>query len=155
GNPPQAVQCPVGLATGAALFRLPAGGQNGPTTPTSTQVTARIALGRRKTTFSTPPPAPPTWPSALAGVCQVELPDERARSLFDAAVRSLVLHSPGEVYPGPYTYKRFWFRDAAFILEGMLAVNLFARVRRCLDLFPRRQDRSGYFRSQEGEWDSN
>jgi len=29
-----------------------------------------------------------------------------------------VLHSPCEVYPGPYTYKRFWFRDAAFIIHS-------------------------------------
>jgi hypothetical protein len=28
-------------------------------------------------------------------------------------------------------------------------------VKRCLDLFPRGQTAQGYFRSQEGEWDSN
>src|SRR5262249_11411673 len=63
--------------------------------------------------------------------------------------------APGEVYPGPYTYKRFWFRDAAFILDALLAANLVGRARRCVERFPGRQDRHGYFRSQEGEWDSN
>jgi hypothetical protein len=77
------------------------------------------------------------------------------RFLFDAAVRYLVLHAPGEVYPGPYTYKRFWFRDAAFLLDGLLAAGCLARVRRALYRFPARQTWSGYFRSQEGEWDSN
>src|SRR5262249_60296785 len=74
---------------------------------------------------------------------------------FDAAVRSLVLHSPGDVYSGPFTYKRFWFRDAAFILDALLAVGLADRAGRCIAGFPSRQDGRGYFRSQEGEWDSN
>jgi hypothetical protein len=75
--------------------------------------------------------------------------------LFDAAVYSLVLHSPGEVYPGPYTYKRFWFRDASFILHALLCLGLSDRVERVLDTFPRRQSSTGLYLSQEGEWDSN
>jgi len=70
-------------------------------------------------------------------------------------VRTLILHGPGDVYAGPYTYKRFWFRDAAFILHAMLCAGLTQRAERALDRFPIRQTASGYFRSQEGEWDSN
>ena len=68
---------------------------------------------------------------------------------------SLVLHSPDDVYPGPYTYKRFWFRDAAFIIHALLCVGLTDRAERALARFPERQTALGYFRSQEGEWDSN
>jgi hypothetical protein len=59
------------------------------------------------------------------------------------------------VYPGPYTYKRFWFRDAAFIIHGLLVSGLIQRAERALDRFPYQQDSNGYFCSQEGEWDSN
>ena len=70
-------------------------------------------------------------------------------------MRSLVLHSPAEIYPGPFTYKRFWFRDAVFALHAMLAAGLLSRVGRLLDSFPDRQSVTGFFHSQEGEWDSN
>jgi hypothetical protein len=66
-----------------------------------------------------------------------------------------VLHSPDEVYPGPYTYKRFWFRDAAFILNVLLSLGGAERTRRVLKHFAPRQRHDGYFLSQEGEWDSN
>ena len=67
----------------------------------------------------------------------------------------MILHSPKEVYPGPFIYRRFWFRDAAFILYALLCVGLKERVRRALDCFRSRQTAQGYFLSQEGEWDSN
>ena len=87
--------------------------------------------------------------------CKLETPDQRVNFLFDAAVRNIILHAPGEVYPGPYTYKRFWFRDAAFILHALLVTNQIERVRRAIDRFPQLQTSLGYFHSQDGEWDSN
>jgi hypothetical protein len=86
---------------------------------------------------------------------RLRIPDEKMQRLYDAAVRSLILHSPDEAYSGPYTDRRFWFRDAAFLCEAMLGVGLHDRVRRVIEHFPARQDMRGYFRSQEGEWDSN
>jgi len=77
------------------------------------------------------------------------------QQLYDLAVANLVLHSPDEVYPGPYTYKRFWFRDAAFMLNALLTLGGVERTRRALEAFAGRQRRDGYFLSQEGEWDSN
>jgi hypothetical protein len=70
-------------------------------------------------------------------------------------VRTLVLLSADEVVPGPYTYRRFWFRDACLMMNALLGVGLVDRCRRALVTFPGRQLRNGYFRSQEGEWDSN
>jgi hypothetical protein len=97
----------------------------------------------------------PSWTEALRGAAAARLPDARLQFLYDAALRTLVLHSPGEVYPGPYTYKRFWFRDAAFILHALLCAGFTDRVERVLDTFPSRQKASGFFHSQEGEWDAN
>jgi hypothetical protein len=152
GDERQQVTCDVGMATAAALYAL------SPNTPRSVEfhvplVTDSDGKGRKETFAA--PRAPGRWSEALDGACRSVLPDERWQFLFDAALRTLVLHSPGDVYPGPYTYKRFWFRDAAFILHGLLCMGMKDRAERVLDSFSARQTRSGYFLSQEGEWDSN
>ncbi|MEW6039225.1 MAG: hypothetical protein AB1648_13385 [Pseudomonadota bacterium] len=135
-------ECEVGMATAAALFRLePA---------RSRSITVRVPLAR--------PEAGPdgaAWAQSLEGACALRIPDEHCRFLYDAALRTLVLHSHDEVYPGPYTYKRFWFRDAAFILHALACAGLSGRVERVLNGFPARQTAGGYFHSQDGEWDSN
>ncbi|MGE0610177.1 MAG: hypothetical protein AB7O62_24005 [Pirellulales bacterium] len=145
----QNVQCDVGLATAAVMFKVVPGEPR--------TITVRIPLAEPASVLPSPPPAESTadWPSSLAGHCQLQVPDERIQFLYDAAIRTLVLHSPGDIYPGPYTYKRFWFRDAVFIMHALLNVGLADRVKRTLDGFAARQTRAGYFLSQEGEWDSN
>lgn len=137
------IRCHVGMATAAALFRIEAGGE--------TRVSASIPLPRSRDS-SLPDDA---WKTLRESACKLDCPDPRYQFLFDAAVTSLILHSPGDVYPGPYTYKRFWFRDAAFIIHALLCVGLNDRAARALERFPARQTRFGYFRSQEGEWDAN
>ena len=142
----QGVRCRVGMATAAAMFELPADQMR--------SVEASVPLepqGRRRVR----PSRRPTWDEALRGSAQLRVPEPRFQFLYEAAVRSLILHTPGVVYAGPYTYNRFWFRDAAFILHALLCVGLADRVERALGQFPSRQRRSGYFHSQDGEWDSN
>lgn len=148
-TPEEKVECDVGLCTAAALFELQPGAPR--------SVALRIPLSPDKSNLRAMEPAKevPSWPQVLNGHCQLRVPDERIQSLYDTAVRTLILHSPGEVYPGPYTYKRFWFRDAVFILHALLNLGFSTRVKRALDRFPSRQNRAGYFLSQEGEWDSN
>ena len=140
----QSGECEVGMVTAAALFRLP---------KDATRVIdvaiplVKTAAGNRQTL--------PSWQTALKPQCQLQCPDKQFQFLYNAAVRSLILMSPDDVYPGPYTYKRFWFRDAAFIIYGLLCTGFEERARRALRRFPERQDKHGYFCSQEGEWDSN
>ncbi len=135
-------RCEVGMATAAAMYRLRSGQER--------TITAEIPLAERCSGR-----ALPSWQQALAGHCRLDVPDHRVRFLYNAAIRTLVLHSPGDVWPGPSTYRRFWFRDAAFIIHALLCVGLLTRARRALDRFPGRQTGRGYFLSQEGEWDSN
>ncbi|MEQ8968131.1 MAG: hypothetical protein RID91_20105 [Azospirillaceae bacterium] len=137
-------RCDVGLATAAALFRLEGGRR---------RVTVTVPLAGGAADDATRLPG--TWSDALDGAARLSVPDARMRALYDAAIQTLVLHTPGDVYPGPFTYKRFWFRDAAFILNALLAVGFDARAERVLDRFPERQTVAGYFKSQDGEWDSN
>jgi hypothetical protein len=140
-------RCRTGLATAAALYRMDG---------KPVEVTARVPLSCQR-----PPDSPhrperiESWQHALAGACRLSVPDDRIQYLYDAAMRTMVLLSPADVYPGPFTYKRFWFRDAALMLHAMLMVNLPGRAERALRGFAPRQRVDGYFHSQEGEWDSN
>ncbi|MDT3706354.1 MAG: hypothetical protein ROZ09_05965 [Thiobacillus sp.] len=135
--------CDVGMVTAAALFPVRAGE---PAT-----VTASIPLASTGSDM----PAADAWVTAQHDRCRLVCPEPHYQFLYDAAVTSLILHSPDDVYPGPYTYKRFWFRDAAFIIHALLCAGLTDRAERALARFPMRQTTLGYFRSQEGEWDAN
>jgi hypothetical protein len=121
------------------------------------QMAVRVPLGNELAAMAHPQRfhAGVTWPRVCAEVAQLRVPDERIQYLYDAAVRTVVLLSADEVVPGPYTYRRFWFRDACLMMHAMLAIGLEERCRRGIERFPERQLRDGYFRSQEGEWDSN
>lgn len=138
------VQCDVGMVTAAAMFNVPSGSER--------RVGVEVPL---TSGGDSPPVSAAAWRDSLQGHCRLQLPEPRLESLYRTAVRTLILHSPQDVYPGPYTYKRFWFRDAAFIIHGLLCAGLVERAERALDRFPFRQNATGYFHSQEGEWDSN
>ncbi|MFW6137624.1 MAG: hypothetical protein ACOC7U_00475 [Spirochaetota bacterium] len=136
--------CRVGMATGAALFGLTPGSK--------TEVTATVPLSEAKTGSISPQE---TWKKSLNGRCRMEVPGKQYRFLYKAALRTLVLHTPGEVYAGCYTYKRFWFRDAAIITYALMCAGFLDRAEGLLNRFVCLQHASGYFVSQEGEWDSN
>ncbi len=145
------VSCKVGMATAAALYPIDAG--------ESLDVIVYLPLEKNKIAKEMPEgnrkTAQLAWKKSLQEQCLLQIPDEHFKFLYDAAIYTMILHSPKEVYPGPYIYRRFWFRDAAFILHALLCVGLKDRVRRALDCFRSRQTAQGYFLSQEGEWDSN
>jgi hypothetical protein len=145
------ISCKVGMATAAALYTLNAG--------QTREVTLSVPLTKNKneekTYLENEKESQLLWEQSLQGACSLQIPDEHFQLLYQAAIHTMVLHSPKEVYPGPYIYRRFWFRDAAFILNALLCVGLKDRVRRALDCFRARQTVQGYFLSQEGEWDSN
>ncbi len=140
--------CAVGMATAVALFPLAGIGEH----PLEIRVPIYNELEpkKRPTIVAAKP-----WHEAIAAYAALRVADAKTQQLYDLAVTNLILHSPDEVYPGPYTYKRFWFRDAAFILNAVLALGDVERTRRALRQFAPRQRHDGYFLSQEGEWDSN
>ncbi len=139
----QTLSCETGLVTAAAGYRLPASGV--------CSVTLRMPLPVSATQHQRQ-----TWAQALDGIAHLSVPDPTYCALYQAGLRTLALHSVEEIYPGPYTYRRFWFRDAAFIIHALLNVGFQERAEQALARFPARQNRAtGYFHSQEGEWDSN
>ena len=141
--------CKVGMATGAAIYPLEEDAE--------TSISICVPLGP---VTQTPPTgylssSEQLWEEALKNAAQMELPNALYSSLYQAALRSVVLHAPKEVFPGPYTYKRFWFRDAVFILNSLLCLGFHQRVEKAISYFVRRQAPTGFFCSQEGEWDAN
>ncbi len=145
------ISCKVGMASAAAIYILEAN--------KSEEITISVPLTKNKyekeSLLSYQETAELAWKKSLQGACSLQIPDEFFKFLYEAAIYTMVLHSPKEVYPGPYIYRQFWFRDAAFILNALLCVGFKERVRRSLDCFRGRQTAQGYFLSQEGEWDSN
>jgi hypothetical protein len=141
------VTCPVSMATAAALF--PAAANEG-ACEISVPIYDELEPRKRPTIAHAQ-----SWAVALAPLAKLHGADARVQRLYDLALANLVLHAPREVYPGPYTYKRFWFRDAVFILHALLSLGGVERTRRALEEFAPRQRFDGYFLSQEGEWDSN
>ncbi len=147
-NNDKKIKCRVGLCSAAGVFDM------GPCEEKDITITVPMRPDEVKRTKGARISVV-KWPDATEAVSKLSVPDERFKYLYDASVRNLILMSPGTVYAGPYTYKDFWFRDAAYVLNALLAAGLAERARRIIDSFPALQTPSGYFRSQDGEWDSN
>lgn len=141
------VTCDVGMASSIALFPMKSDRKK--------DIEIRIPLDEVIDRESGEVPRSQTWQAVCQNTAQLRVPDSHICFLFEAAKRTLILLSAQEVFPGPYTYRRFWFRDACFMINALLSLGLKERCFRLLNTFPERQKRSGYFQSQGGEWDSN
>ena len=96
------------------------------------------------------------WGTHVARGMRLELPDPRLASCV-AANRAflLLLHDGDEITPGPSTYHRFWFRDAAYLLGALDRYGYEREVAEVLRSYPSRQHADGFFFSQAREWDAN
>src|SRR5918996_1156643 len=114
-----------------------------------------------------PPPAypqalPPAeavargWQAQGARGLRLVLPDERLAAAVDANRRFLLLlHDGDEITPGPSTYHRFWFRDAAYLLGALDRYGYHDEAAQVLASYSGRQHVDGFFFSQRHEWDAN
>ncbi len=146
-------KCPSGLANGFAWFtlELPPGGSHS-ILSTCRLDSSTAASGEEGSDLDTRK----SWNSLLANGSSVQVPDGRLQRLTRASLSTLMmLTEDSTITPGPSIYHEFWFRDAAYMLVTLLRFGHCEMARRVLESYPRRQDRSGYFRSQQGEWDSN
>lgn len=148
------VSCDVGMATAAALFPLPA--KTTETIKVTIPLQEELERQRQTPDIQSPPqPVNDAWQSIISQTASLQVPDNTIQFLYDAALRTLILLSADDVFPGPYTYRRFWFRDACLMLKAMMATGLTDRAFSIINTFPERQKITGYFQSQKGEWDSN
>ncbi|MFI4910674.1 MAG: hypothetical protein ACIAQZ_03300 [Sedimentisphaeraceae bacterium JB056] len=147
--------CDVGMATAAIVFPI----SSGKTTDVKLSIpldTHKLRIYKSKSSGRSKENIASDWPAVMSNYCRINLPDKKKQLIYEQALRSVVLHTIGaDVYPGPFTYKRFWFRDASFILNSLLYGNLRELAKPVLDSYHHRQKSNGYFQSQYGEWDSN
>ncbi len=145
------ITCPVGMATAAALFPIQA--------QTPIHVGVRIPLAEAKGHFASAVKRlrPRTsWEELHRRSPELNIPDRHMTYLYETAMRTLLSLSAGDVVPGSYTYRRFWFRDACIMLNALLSLNHQECFQRAFShTFLRRQTMTGFFESQQGEWDSN
>ncbi|HZQ86485.1 MAG TPA: hypothetical protein VFA83_16675, partial [Acidimicrobiales bacterium] len=126
---PKQLRCEAGLAQAAFLFPLAHTATLRVAIPlTPVRRTRRRGLARRRA--ERVPELSPSLPSAEAVArgwkvqadrgMRLDLPPGRLAEAVEANRRfMLVLHDGDEITPGPYTYHRFWFRDAAFMLAAL------------------------------------
>ena len=162
---PENLRCDVGLASAAFLFPLPHTATLRVAVPLDAEHrTRRRGLTRRRVarTPELPPALPASadvargWAAQTRRGMQLDLPAGRLAEAVEANRRYLLLfHDGDEVTPGPYTYHRFWFRDAAYLLAAMGQYGFDREVAEVLRSYPRRQHLDGFFFSQRQEWDAN
>jgi hypothetical protein len=146
-EPSTEATCNVEMATAAALYRIEPRADR--------EVSLEIDLSDDRESRPLFPIGSSSWNRELEGTCDLQIPDDWMQHLFRSAVRTVILHSPRDAYPGPYTYKRFWYRDAAYIVHALMGAGCCGRAETVLDRFLDDQKRSGFFCSQNGEWDAN
>jgi hypothetical protein len=159
------VKDPAGLAQAAFIYPLAHGATFRVAVPLEPEPRTRrrgLASRRLAGAPSFPEVVPP--PQAVAAGWQaqsdrglrLDLPDEQLAEAVAASRRFLLLFHDGEdITPGPATYHRFWFRDAAYMLAALDQYGYHDEVTKVLASYPGRQRTDGYFFSQRQEWDSN
>ncbi len=139
------IKCKVGMASAAALFKVEPNEVR--------EISLKVKLNPKDQHHSGQDQL--SWPQAVAGASKLDIGNKDFQNLYQSSLATVVLHTAGEAVAGPYTYKRFWFRDAVLIANALLSIGLKERANKIIKTFPQKQKVSGYFASQEGEWDSN
>jgi hypothetical protein len=165
-GPFPAVKDPAGLAQAAFVYPLPHRTNLRVAMPlVRERRTRRRGLARRRVAalpevnlahLPTPVDVARGWTAQLRRGLRLQLPDPRLQAAVDANRAYLLLfHDGDEITPGPFTYHRFWFRDAAYQLVALDRFGFHAEAAEVLRSYPRRQQADGFFLSQHREWDAN
>ncbi|MGI8794295.1 MAG: hypothetical protein ACR2H3_14160 [Acidimicrobiales bacterium] len=165
GDSFDSVRCEAGMAQAAFVFPLPHTATLRVALPLNApRRTRRRGLVRRRIRKATGLPSPlPTsdevakgWQAQTRRGMRLDLPEGRIAQAVEANRRFLLLfHDGDDITPGPYTYHRFWFRDAAYMLGAMDRFGFHAESSEVLATFAGRQRVDGFYFSQRQEWDAN
>ena len=155
----------AGLAQAAFVFPLAHGATFRVAIPLEPEPrTRRAGLTHRRLTQAPgfPEVLPPAdavakgWQAQTDRGMRLVLPDDRLAEAVAASRRFLLLlHDGDNITPGPATYHRFWFRDAAYLLGALDHYGHHDEVAQVLASYPGRQRTDGLFFSQSNEWDAN
>lgn len=159
------VEEPVGLATGAAIYPFHLGAsesagvvfscplQEGVRPPFSRLLPSGGAADVAATSFAD---QREKWGGTLAEGMRVTVPQSEYQEAFDRNKMTLLLLYDGQsITPGTCTYHMMWFRDAAYLVPALERAGHTDKALAILMTYPDRQTPEGFFRSHNGEWDSN
>ena len=162
---PDPLRCDVGLAQAAFVYPLAHGARLQVALPLEpARRTRRRGLARRRAERAPdiPTAVPPAetvargWTAHAGRGMQLGLPAGRLADAVEANRRFLLLlHDGDEITPGPFTYHRFWFRDAAYMLAALDRYGFHEEAAEVLRSYGHRQHLDGFFFSQRQEWDAN
>ncbi|MBW3556310.1 MAG: hypothetical protein KY454_05135 [Actinobacteria bacterium] len=163
---PDGLRCDAGLAQAAFVFPLAHSATLRVAVPLGAERRSRrrrLSRRRARRALNVPHPLPPSETVVRGWQAQTEhrgmrlvLPPGRLASAVEANRRYLLLfHEGGDVVPGPFTYHRFWFRDAAYLLAALDRYGFHREAAEVIRHFPARQRVDGFFFSQRQEWDAN
>jgi hypothetical protein len=165
GDSLPSVRCEAGLAQAAFVFPLSHTSTLRVAIPLEVERrTRRRGLARRRATRAhdvlNPLPDAATvargWRAQTDRGLRLVLPPSRLASAVEANRRFLLLfHEGADVVPGPFTYHRFWFRDAAYLVTALDRFGFHDEAAEVIRHFPSRQRVDGFFFSQRQEWDAN
>jgi hypothetical protein len=162
---PERLRCEAGLAQAAFLFPLPPGAPLRAAIPLEPERrTRRRGVVRERTQrvtrvidgLASADATARAWQTEAEREMGLRLPGGRLADAVEANRRYLlVFHDGDDVTPGPFTYHRFWFRDAAYLLAAMDRYGFHAESAQVLRSYGRRQHLDGFYFSQRQEWDAN
>lgn len=162
---PAGLRCEAGMAQAAFVYPLPHSATLRVALPMDPESRTRLGgrARRRVQRSSGFPKSVPSaeqvangWRAQTDRGLRLVLPDERLQAAVDANRRFLLLsHDGADITPGPRTYHRFWFRDAAYLLGALDRYGFHAEAGEVLASYPGRQHADGFFFSQRLEWDAN
>ncbi len=145
--------CEVGLANAVAGFSL----RLAPDEERTIRLTCPLQHDKLSSTIQHDiAEAIDSWKEAIGQGARIITPDSQLNALFTSSLATLLLLVDGDsITPGPFTYHQFWFRDAAYMLWALDKCGYFHVTSPIIASFSNKLTREGYFRSQQGEWDSN
>ena len=159
------LRCEAGLAQAAFVFPLAPGTTLRAAVPLEAERRTRWrGLARRRArrgvslpgTLPSADEAAQAWQERTDRGMRLRVPNPRLAQAVEANRRYLLVFRDGDtITPGPYTYHRFWFRDAAYMLAAMDRYGFHAEAAEVLASYPRRQHVDGFYFSQRQEWDAN
>ena len=161
---PELLHCDAGLAQAAFLFRLEPGVVLRAASPLEGKRRTRRGGLHQRAGRATPvinrvgsaEEVVRGWQSATEREMRLCLPRGRLADAVEANRRYLLIfHDGDDVTPGPFTYHRFWFRDAAYLLAAMDRYGFHPESAQVLRSYARRQHVDGFYFSQRQEWDAN
>ena len=96
------------------------------------------------------------WQTRLSQGATLQFPGKKLTESFHANKMYLHVFDRGlTMTPGALTYSNCWIRNSAFMIHALDKLGFHDQAREKLLHLLSRQDKDGYFVSQEGEWDSN